>query len=185
MAEFLSVAAQRQAAADDAAGAQTGGPRRKARAVVTQPDNEIGVDLYTLWVAGAVLLPRTAEVCEDNNQDVHNTAFWQDTAFNDDWGFPGPVSAPWIALRDAVQQVLSTTAINTDLAGHALVAIANNYANTDTAAGETMHRLVDQYRNDGSLPQPPGPLELENPGAPVQTMVGPDGVEVPVRDDDE
>jgi hypothetical protein len=152
---------------------------------VTQPDNAIGVDLYMLWVAGAIHLPRTAEVCEDNNQDVHNTAFWEGTAFLDEWGRATQVSAPWIALRDAVQRVFSESAINTDLAGHALVAIAQNYAGTDAAASETMHRLVGEYQANGELPQPPGPLELENPGQPVQTQVGVDGVEVPVRDDDE
>ncbi|WP_203908797.1 hypothetical protein [Rhizocola hellebori] len=150
-----------------------------------QSDDEVGVDLYMLWVAGSIHLPRTAEVCEDNNQDVHNTAFWEGTAFRNEWGQESDVAAPWRALRDSVQRVFSTSAINTDLAGHALVAIAQNYANNDAEAAETMNSLIADYRASDELPQPPGPLELENPGDPVQTTTGPDGTEVPVRDDDE
>jgi hypothetical protein len=78
-----------------------------------------------------------------------------------------------------------TSAINTDLSGHALVAIAQNYANNDAEAAETMNGLIADYRASDELPQPPGPLELEDPGDPVQTMIGPDGIAVPVRDDDE
>jgi hypothetical protein len=138
-----------------------------------------------LWVAGAIHLPRTAEVCEDNNQDVHNTAFWEGTAFVNEWGQESPVAAPWRALRDSVQRIFLTSAINTDLSGHALVAIAQNYANNDAEAAETMNGLIADYRASDELPQPPGPLELEDPGDPVQTMIGPDGIAVPVRDDDE
>jgi hypothetical protein len=152
---------------------------------VGQTDDEVGVDLYMLWVAGAIHLPRTAEVCEDNNQDVHNTAFWEGTAFTNEWGLESGVAAPWRALRDAVQRVFSLSAINTDLAGHALVAIAQNYANNDTEAAETMNSLIADYRASDELPQPPGPRELETPGDPVETMIGDDGTEVPVRDDDE
>lgn len=138
-----------------------------------------------LWVAGAIHLPRTAEVCEDNNQDVHNTAFWEGTAFTTEWGQESDVAGPWRALRDAVQNVFTVSAINTDLAGHALVRIAQNYANNDAEAAETMNSLIADYRASDELPQPPGPLELENPGDPVQTTVGADGTESPVRDDDE
>lgn len=138
-----------------------------------------------LWVAGAIHLPRTAEVCEDNNQDVHNTAFWESNAFVDEVRVPSPIGEPWIALRNHVQQIFTTAAINTDLSGHALVAIANNYASHDAEAAETMNRLIAEYRASGELPQPPGPLELENPGSPVQTTIDEHGNEVPVRDDDE
>jgi hypothetical protein len=155
------------------------------KVAVGQTDDEVGVDLYMLWVAGAIHLPRTAEVCEDNNQDVHNTAFWEGTAFVNEWGSQSAVAGPWRALRNAVQRVFHTSAINTDLAGHALVRIAQNYASNDAEAAETMNSLIADYRASAELPQPPGPLELELPGDPVETTVGGDGTEVPVRDDDE
>lgn len=138
-----------------------------------------------LWVAGAIHLPRTAEVCEDNNQDVHNTAFWESNAFLNDYGLASPVGEPWTALRNLVQGVFSTSAINTDLSGHALVSIANNYASHDAEAAETMNRLIAEYRASDELPQPPGPLELNNPESAVETTIDADGNEVPVRDDDE
>lgn len=170
-------------------GARGCGCSNRASSLCSPPvgdaDSEIGVDLYMLWVAGAIHLPRTAEVCEDNNQDVHNTSFWEANAFLNDWGVASPVGEPWTALRDSVQRIFFTSALNTDMAGHALVRIAQNYADNDVEAAETMNRLIAEYRASAELPQPPGPLELENPGAPVQTTTDAEGNEVPVRDDDE
>jgi hypothetical protein len=141
---------------------------------------DFGVDLYRLWLAGEVLLPQVATVYEGENQDLHNTGFWEAGAF-DRLGTTSPVAAPWQELRDGLVRLFAHTAMTLDLTGVALRRIASDYSQMDADAAAVMRQQIDSYRANAELPQAPGPIDVELPANAIETEIGADGVEVPVR----
>ncbi|HEU0240644.1 MAG TPA: hypothetical protein VFR11_15400 [Micromonosporaceae bacterium] len=106
---------------------------------------DLGADLYHLWLAGKQDLPSVADQYGAAAESVEDTGYvaavmWRPARFGgDDYG---PVFRSWTALRDEFQTILADTATNLTLTGTALCLAANEYAKSDKDAAAEMHRLM-------------------------------------------
>lgn len=148
---------------------------------MSQPDNCLMVNLEELWQAGRVLLPHLAEVYEDDNQDIHNTAFYEAEAFTWSDG-TSPCLGPWQMLRDTVQNLFADTADGLVSVGQALILATDHYTATDEASAELTNRINAYLTSPLDLLQPPDGLQLERPGDGFEIGITADGSEVPLRD---
>lgn len=113
------------------------------------PDHgeDLGADLYHLWLAGKADLPAVAGAYSSaagnvaaTDNDIYS-AMWRPTRFGGD--SYGPVFYSWTALRDELASMLSDTTQNLTLTGEALCLAATEYAKTDSAAAAEMQRLIE------------------------------------------
>lgn len=117
---------------------------------------ELGVDLYHLWVAGAQDLPSVAKQFAVANNEVAKTDDTLSPAFQRPSYFGlsvyGPVYWAWKGLRDELQNVLADTSKNLDAVGEALCLAVSAYVKADGAAEEQLNRLKKQNH------EPPTPV---------------------------
>ncbi|WP_306210209.1 WXG100 family type VII secretion target [Actinoplanes sp. RD1] len=110
---------------------------------------DLGVDIYNLWVAGTRHLPAVADQFRHARTELFRTTgtdevFHRSPSIGGTWR--GPAFEGFNAFRDAMGRVLQDSADNMDAAGHALETAAQGYAATDAEAGERFSKL----RADGA-----------------------------------
>jgi hypothetical protein len=111
---------------------------------VPKHGEDLGVDLYELWVAGQTQLPQVGEQFADAAQWLARTesqdgGFWRPAEFGG--GGYGPAQASFAHLRDSMTAIFRDSQDNLELAGRALMMAAEEYASTDHTAADTFHRL--------------------------------------------
>jgi hypothetical protein len=108
---------------------------------------ELGVDLYKLWVVGQVRLPAGAQVYAEANHNLANIGYLE-SIFRRDAHFTGdsygPVLVPWTELHDTLQAILADASENMDLSGQALCEAVQYYANSDADAKKKLDSTRDQ-----------------------------------------
>jgi hypothetical protein len=98
---------------------------------------DLGTDVYELWLAGHKQLPLVAEQFAEALQallrtESYDDAFERPAAF--DGGGMGPAGAGFLNVRDALGGILRDSDDNMRLAGEALELTAEEYRFTDEAA---------------------------------------------------
>ena len=104
---------------------------------------ELGADLVDLYDAGRYKVGAVADQFRRAGGDLNGAAGYDGLFIRNPvlGGTYGPAKASWDTLRDAVVDVLATTATNLEDTGHALVMAADEYAGTDQAAAATYREL--------------------------------------------
>lgn len=110
---------------------------------MSRSGDELGTDLGALYEAGQYKVVPLAEEIRAAGSLLLNAP---DTAsllarHSTLGGFKGPVSASWEELRDAVVDLLVTSADNIEDTGQALLLAAEEYAKTDDEAARQYRRL--------------------------------------------
>jgi hypothetical protein len=107
---------------------------------------DLGVDIYELWLAGDRQLPRVADQFAEAGRllgltDSMDGSFWRPVEFAG--GGYGPMHAGFANLRDAMTSVFRDSQANLELAAEALKLAASAYADTDSTAKEYFHVLLE------------------------------------------
>lgn len=115
---------------------------------------ELGADLVDLYDAGRYKMKAVAEQFRTAGGTLFRTdgqtaVFARHPALG---GSSGPAREPWEALRDAVVDVVFTTAANMDDTGLALMMAADEYAKTDDAARRKYEALKGALDQANSAP---------------------------------
>lgn len=108
--------------------------------------DELGVELYDLWFAGARRLPALAGEFQSAATQVGGTfsgesAYWRPAELSGPYGVARDA---WASFRDDVCEILSATADNLDRTGEALTLAAREYAKTDAVAAARLEQLQQQ-----------------------------------------
>jgi hypothetical protein len=111
---------------------------------------ELGASLFRLYLGGRTYVPEAANVYADTATALHSlTPAVESLAA----GLDHEVGETFTEMARTVHLALSRTAINLDLAGTALVQIADRFSRTDEAARDEFERLRRRQRN--ALTDPP------------------------------
>ncbi|MBB4741426.1 hypothetical protein BJY16_004885 [Actinoplanes octamycinicus] len=107
---------------------------------------ELGVDLYHLWLAGDKFLPAVAAQFEGARRELFasetaDQCFRRPTEFHS--GDVGPVLGSLTQLRQMLAGVLQDSAENLHAAGDALKLASEVYAETDLRAARELSDLRD------------------------------------------
>lgn len=125
---------------------------------------KLGVELSDLYGAGRQALPDLAYTYAMLNRDVDDTSDGDTKAFSEYesigsmTGESGALYSAWSELRDRLWDALGRSANHLEATGHALVAIANNYAQIDAEAARKLHNTwytKDEHGHE-HLSLPPG-----------------------------
>jgi hypothetical protein len=149
---------------------------------------EFGADLFELYRAGQVNLPRVANLFAKAASGMHHLDPQLDAVAA---GLCAGATAELRTLLRALQHASATTADRTNLAAEALVQIANDYVATDRAAAEEFNwwlRQVEERRRFADPPAaytaPPRPGDPQSSRPPPGLDRGPDAP-VPASPGDE
>jgi hypothetical protein len=104
---------------------------------------ELGADLYELWVAGHRQLPQIAVQFVKAGHDLSLTepnddVFWRSAEMG---GGSGPALAEFARFRDTMMAIFRDSQENLELAGEALTLAANEYALADHDAARRLREL--------------------------------------------
>jgi hypothetical protein len=113
---------------------------------VARTGDELGVELYDLWFAGARRLPALATEFQSAATQVSGTfsgenAYWRPAELSGPYGV---ARAAWASFRDDVYEILAETTDNLDRTGDALTLAAREYAKTDAVAAARLEQLKQQ-----------------------------------------
>jgi hypothetical protein len=105
---------------------------------VPHSGDDLGVDLYNLWVSGSKHLPAIADQFrmardEMNKSDSYDEAFRRSPSIGGD--STGPAHEGWLVFREAVVRVLQDSESNMIEAADGLRITAEQYATADALAG--------------------------------------------------
>lgn len=121
---------------------------------------QFGADLFRLYRAGAQLLPHAAEVLAEATTVLDDCRAAMPSS---GYAAGSPSVFEMITALEVVQGAIARTSTNTDLAGQALIEIADRYVRTDAEAAArfndlTVKRLLPVRVADAARPERPAPL---------------------------
>jgi hypothetical protein len=133
---------------------------------------ELGADLYELWVAAQIRLPAGAQVYAQANRTLARTyniesLCYRDTYFTGD--SYGPTIQSWKKLRDTMQAILGSTSENMQLAADALNKAITYYETADYAARDKVNSLLADSHNT-VVPRADSPIYPDGNGTAQPNM---------------
>jgi hypothetical protein len=131
---------------------------------------QFAADLSELRTVGAVDLPSMAYTFAALNNVVNKTNSADSSAFAWSSGGMSQAYSPWSQLRDSLQNLLGKTSQNLEEAGQAVVQIVQTYADSDSAAKQSLQAAWRDGNTppllDGEYPPPgPAPAVVLQPGS--------------------
>lgn len=115
---------------------------------MSEESENLALDLQGLYEVGKYHLPELASYFSGAGSILHETShsFRQGRLFiapGKDGSTPGPVAAPWIELRDLLQNIVSTSYDNLTATSDALLVIVEDYASTDSETADQLNGVGD------------------------------------------
>jgi hypothetical protein len=119
---------------------------------MTAAGTDLGANLFRLYLGGSTYIPEAADAYADAGLALHALTPAVESLAAD---LEHEVGTSLTAILETAHRALSRTAINLDLAGTALVQIADRFSRTDEAAREEFDRLCRRNRRDLDNRPPP------------------------------
>jgi hypothetical protein len=119
---------------------------------MTAAGTDLGANLFRLYLGGRTFIPEAANAYAEAALGLHALTPAVESLATD---LEHEVGTSLTGIFETVHGALARTAINLDLAGTALVQVADRFSRTDEAAREEFDRLCRRNRRDLEDGPPP------------------------------